>query len=119
MEPIRKPFQGVTNIIRFNWHFYLFSIAVTLVVFLLGSFLKGGYQLIVNLICIGIIVTTIISLLVSYYIYDLSDLYQFNWLKELNITVNSHLVNINAGFDETSVLLANKFPGVSLTVFDL
>jgi hypothetical protein len=29
-----------------------------------------------------------------------------------------HLVNINAGFDETSILLSAKFPAAELTVFD-
>ena len=34
MENLRKPFQGILNIVRFNWHFYVlaaFFIGVLLV----------------------------------------------------------------------------------------
>lgn len=60
----------------------------------------------------------IISLAVSWYIYDHSDLYSLNWLNILKISSNKQLVNINAGFDETSAVLAHKFPGSGLLVFD-
>jgi SAM-dependent methyltransferase len=60
----------------------------------------------------------IISLSVSWYIYDHTDLYSLNWLDRLNIGENKQLVNINAGFDETSSILVKKFPGSKLLVFD-
>lgn len=59
-------------------------------------------------------------LLVSAYVYDLSGYYNFHWLKDQvgkNEKVN-HIVNINAGFDETSFIIENKFPGSDLKVFD-
>jgi SAM-dependent methyltransferase len=60
----------------------------------------------------------VISLTVSWYIYDHTDLYSLDWLNKLNIGENKQLVNINAGFDETSSILAKKFSGSKLVVFD-
>ncbi|HWZ22182.1 MAG TPA: class I SAM-dependent methyltransferase [Cytophagaceae bacterium] len=114
----RKPFQGVTNIIRFNWHFYVFAFALVALLLFIKQFLPE--QLIVTTLVLTFLILTSItfSLAASYYIYDCSNLYTLDWLDDLNISVNSKLVNINAGFDETSVLLSQKFPTSSLTVFD-
>lgn len=58
-------------------------------------------------------------LLVSAYVYDLSGYYNFKWLNKLNLTqAPKQIVNINAGFDETSFILNNKFPESDLKVFD-
>ncbi len=59
-------------------------------------------------------------LVVSAYVYDLSGYYKFHWLKDQigkDEKVNQ-IVNINAGFDETSFIIENKFPGCDLKVFD-
>jgi len=118
MEGIRKPFQGVWNIIRFNWHFYLLSLGISLLLILFSNYISENYSIYITILCLLIIGTTIISLLVSYYVYDLSGLYKMKWLDELNRIENSRIININAGFDETSSLLKNKFPGAALTVLD-
>ena len=65
---------------------------------------------IANTAIVFTIITTFISLSVSYYIYDYSDLYTLKWLDFLNIKDNTTIVNINAGFDETSSILRDKFP---------
>lgn len=62
--------------------------------------------------------TTLISLLASFYVYDLSGLYDFKWIATLNIPKNPKIVNINAGFDETSELLKRKLINAELTVLD-
>jgi len=118
MEGLRKPFQGVWNIIRFNWHFYLLSAFLALSIYLLNSFLANPYHAQIDLISILIITVTVVSLSVSFYVYDLSGLYKFNWLNELSISPADKIVNINAGFDETSALFHHKYPGTQLVVFD-
>ena len=65
-----------------------------------------------------IITPSLISLIVSFYIYDLSDLYKFNWLDTLTTKGYLNILNIHAGFDETSALIKNKFPASYLQVFD-
>ena len=118
MVKIRKPFQGVLNIFRFNWHFYLMSIGLISIIFILNLILKAPYHLFGHIAIFIIITSTLISLLVSYYVYDMSVLYKLKWLDQLAIPSNGNMLNINAGFDETSVLLKEKYPELELIVFD-
>ncbi|MBK7882451.1 MAG: methyltransferase domain-containing protein [Chitinophagaceae bacterium] len=118
MERIRKPFQGIWNIIRFNWHFYILSGLLIFLACCFNTFLQTPYYYFINVFCLLVILTTIISLLVSFYVYDLSGLYKLNWLEELMIESNKKIVNINAGFDETSILLKAKFPNAELVALD-
>ena len=60
--------------------------------------------------------TTFLSLLVSLYVYDISDLYDLPWIEARND--EKLVVNINAGFDETSERLQGIFAGAELVVFD-
>lgn len=115
MELNRKPFQGVFNIIRFNWHFYL--IVGIVLAFLLYShqYLAESIQLFTFWFSLLAILTISVSLIVSYYVYDLSDLYQLYWLPALD---NKTVLNINAGFDETSKIIKSKWRNGELTICD-
>lgn len=115
MELKRKPIQGVANIIRFNWHFYLMALVVFVILFLLKNQFPQRIQTLLNVGIVVAILTLLISLLVSFYVYDLSDLYQLKWIKNAN---NKNVLNINAGFDETSEIIINKFPQTNLTICD-
>ena len=114
----RKPFQGVTNIIRFNWHYYVIALAVIVIAILVQRFLPDPIRIISAVVLLLAFLSIAISLVASWYIYDYSGLYTLNWLDELNIGPDNQLVNINAGFDETSYLLKVKYPGCHLEVFD-
>ncbi len=115
MATLRQPLEGVTNIVRFNWPFF----GVTLVA--IGMLCAGGFVLSTpwNHICwIAAALGTLpllISLGISYLIYDRSSLYQMPWLTGISPRT---LVNINAGFDETSTFLSQSFPQASLQVWD-
>ena len=115
MDLKRKPFQGVVNIIRFNWHFYVIS-AIFLCLFILfkESFPANIERAFFYLIILASI-SIANSLLISYYIYDLSNLYQLSWLPD---SPTSKILNINAGFDETSNIIQTKYPKAELTVCD-
>ena len=116
MEQIRKPFQGVLNIIKFNWHFYLLSFLFLVGLIILSYHFHSNFLIYILFLFTLVFVTTFFSLLVSYYIYDLSGLYKFNWLAENNDKIE--IVNISAGFDETSTLLKSKFENANLTILD-
>lgn len=103
----RMKFQGVTNIIRFNWHFYVIAFVAIIG---LSSIPYSGWLIV---LAAGSI---IVSLTVSYYVYDLAGLYTLDWLDLLDTPAT--IVNINAGFDETSILLSGKYPQAQLNVFD-
>lgn len=115
---MRKPFQGVWNIIRFNWQFYVLAIVSTVVLLLLRNNFNAALRAASDILVVLIIGSTLISLVVSCYIYDFSNLYTLSWLDTLPIKGNHKIVNINAGFDETSNLLKSKFANSELLVFD-
>lgn len=117
MEKIRTPLQGLKNIVRFNWHFYV--IAYFLVIVLLSSkwMLPPHFDLLAILMASLIGILVFISLAVSIYIYDLSGFYNFNWLSE-KINSTENLITVNAGFDEISQVLEEKFKLSILQKFD-
>lgn len=115
---MRKPFQGVWNIFRFNWHFYVLPFASLLILFFLSNYTNSTFRPYLFSIGLLIFLPTFISLSVSYYVYDLSGLYKLNWITINKVTGKSTIVNINAGFDETSFFLKYKFPNSELLVFD-
>jgi len=115
MELRRKPIQGVSNIIRFNRHFYLMVIVILVVLFLFKNQFPQQIQSLLNIGIAAVTFTLLISLFVSFYIYDLSNLYQLKWIENAN---DKKILNINAGFDETSEIIINKFPQSDLTICD-
>ncbi|MBA4145760.1 MAG: methyltransferase [Cytophaga sp.] len=116
MEQVRRPFQGVLNIVRFNWHFYVLSAIVITMLFIISDFITADAS-ILYMIMVLIAVTTATSLLASMYVYDFSDLYQLKWLKEY-AKDRMTIVNIHAGFDETSHLIKYHYPYADLKVLD-
>jgi SAM-dependent methyltransferase len=118
MERLRSPLQGVTNIVRFNWHFYVLAAGFASALFVVSRYSSDTYRPFILLGLAGLIVTVLLSLLVSLYVYDLSGLYSLSWLDFIPAHRPLTLVNIHAGFDETSALLQAKFPLANLHVFD-
>ena len=114
---MRKPFQGIANIVRFNWHFYVLSFGALGIVMGTSRYIDNDFHLYINIVCFLIFCTTVISLSVSYYVYDLSGLYKFSWLEEF-VKDGAKTVNINAGFDETTEVLKTKFSHADFTVLD-
>lgn len=119
MEIKRRKFQGVLNILSFNRHFYVFGlIALTAII---ASYLLFHWTAILFWIVIAaFLYGFIMPLIISAYVYDYSGYYDFNWLKN-SALANSNpeqMLNINAGFDETSFIINNIFPRAKLQVFD-
>lgn len=119
MEIKRKKFQGVLNILSFNRHFYVWGICIlTLIIF--SHLLFGWSNVLFWILIASFAYGLIMPLLVSAYVYDFSGYYDFEWLaryKKMDSKTNK-IVNINAGFDETSFILKNNFPKSDLKVFD-
>lgn len=115
MEITRKPLQGVTNIVRFNWHFYLIASLAFTLLFLFQSIIPAQFRIFIFSASIVALLTMIISLVASYYVYDFSNLYSLDWLPNSDF---KKVLNINAGFDETSQIIKGKFPNCDLTICD-
>lgn len=119
METVaRKPYQGVFNIIRFNWHFYVMATVLVFALFNVSFFLDQVLSWICVSLAAGVTISTVASLLVSHYVYDRSGLYEFSWLKEIDTGGTRSIANVHAGFDETSSILKKYFPIADLKVFD-
>ncbi|AEV97257.1 methyltransferase type 11 [Niastella koreensis] len=119
MEIKRRQFQGVLNILSFNRHFYVFGVGTLLLLFA-SRLVFAWSNLVFVIIIIGFLYGLIMPLIVSAWVYDFSGYYDFEWLKKQvpereNI---NQLVNINAGFDETSFIIERLFPHAHLQVFD-
>lgn len=115
MDLNRQPYQGVLNIVRFNWHFYLIAGGVLVGIVLFYDLLPSSLRYLALGGVLLALLTLAISLLVSYYVYDISDLYELNWLEAGD---GQSILNINAGFDETSAIIRRKFPRAKLTICD-
>lgn len=113
----RSRWLGVKHIVWFNWHFYLLAILLIAVLCVGYQYTDGLISLLLLLMLTGATLTLIVSLLVSWYVYDLSGLYSLNWLSNF-IPASGTLINIHAGFDETSALLQVRYPQKDLRVFD-
>lgn len=119
MEIRRRKFQGVLNILSFNRHFYVFGI--TALALIIASHLLFNWPgLLFWIIVFAFLYGLIMPLIVSAYVYDVSGYYHFNWLKKFKLedADTKSILNINAGFDETSFIIKNWFPRSNLKVFD-
>lgn len=116
VERKRKSFTGVINIIKFNKHFYI--TAALSIVLLIGmvSFTETEYADYFFTVSAFIFALTISSLAVSYYVYDVSDLYTCNWIE--NKGSGELFVNIVAGYDETTPILKSIFPDKKVHTLD-
>lgn len=119
METKRRKCQGVLNILSFNRHFYVIGLIVLAIIIVSHQIVKWPNTLLWITIA-AFLYGLIAPLAVSAYVYDFSGYYNFDWLKQFVFTGANpkHIVNINAGFDETSFILKDHFPKSNLSVFD-
>jgi len=119
VRPTRRPYQGVRQILCFNWPMYAATaggVAVAACAWPLVSAWDRGALL------IGLgpaLYWMVASLAVSYYVYDYFPLYDLGWLKSALKRAPRRWINIHAGWDETSGLLEAVFPGSLGEALDL
>lgn len=99
----RTPFQGLWNVVRFNWHFYLIAGGLALAG-AVGGWLAppAARPYLALLLALGLL-PVLASLLVTAYVYDFAGLYRLGWLPPL--PARPALLTVNAGFDEISAAL--------------
>lgn len=114
----RTRFQGLVNILRFNWHF--FAIAGFAAVFAIAGviLLPAPWSVLVGVGLVLAVLTMMVSLIASHWVYDRSALYQFPWLQSINLPERPQVVNINAGFDEATAILMDLRPSAEVKVWD-
>ncbi len=121
--PSRRPFEGMANIVRFNWPFFAVSLVVIGAAFAFLAVVWARWTspfswILTALISAGILGAAwflVSSLAASYWIYDRSPLYRWTWLPEMQPRI---LVNVHSGFDESSAALHARYPLAEMTVLD-
>ena len=111
----RSRFQGLLNVVRFNYDMYVKAGLVLVLAYLIPW--PRPLLPLVGLGCLGATYFLLASLLVSHYVYDLSDLYGWGWL-EKRFPRPDRLVNIHSGFDETTEQLKQVFPHCEIETLD-
>lgn len=123
MEHQRKKYQGLWQILLFNSRSYVAGAIVlvagvsVLLLFPLNPWSKA-------VLIVGLAFTAywaVISLVVSYLVYDRSGICEWQWVPETLAQSPGRWANIHAGLDESSAVLHRLFPdsrGVTLDIFD-
>lgn len=112
---MKSGFQGVRQIVRFNWPFYAAGFG------LLAC--GGGLMAVFDS---GFIIPTALafaawwlagSLVVSWWVYDVSDWSRGQWFRELGL--KGRLLNVHSGFDETTGRVRRWAPEAEVQALDL
>jgi SAM-dependent methyltransferase len=119
--PPRTRFQGVAQIVRFNWTFY---VAAVVVLASAGSFvsLLPFPHFARAFILAGIFVAAfwlLMSLAVAHYIYDRTAIYDGGWITRSLGDPPASWASFHAGLDEFSPMLHELFPTPETSVIDL
>jgi ubiquinone/menaquinone biosynthesis C-methylase UbiE len=119
MEIERRKFQGVLNILSFNRHFYVIGFLVLFLILVVCTYFEVS-SFFLWMVLGAFLYGLLMPLIISAHVYDFFSYYNFDWFKELNILDDpqTQIININAGFDETSFSIEKKFPKSNLQVFD-
>jgi hypothetical protein len=119
MKP-RSTWQGMWTIARLNWPFYV-AAAVVLAGAVFGYFFVESIplRLTSRVAAASSFYFLAVSLGVSHWVYDRSDLYRWEWLERaLPGEKPKHAVFCHSGFDEASVSLRMKLGIPNWTVLD-
>jgi len=115
----RGPYQGMLQILRFNWRFYAGTAASLIAALFLAAHLSSPWNVLLPAATLPALFWTCSSLAVSHYIYDRSTLYDLRWLAKSFSQLPARWINIHAGLDEISPLLSALFPSTQGRVLDI
>src|SRR3989449_9905662 len=117
----RGQFDGVLQIVRYNWTLYIVAVLVATLVVLLVDVVHPPAAL-AGLLILGAaaaVLSLVLSLAVSHYVYDRSDLYRWEWIRDRVAPTPRHVVLVHAGLDETSLALQEMYPAAEVTILDI
>lgn len=120
MTRSRGKFQGVVQILRFNWPMYAAAVGLLTVGAVAATLIPLPRPL-PALILVGLVVAGFwlaASLAAAYYIYDFSPLYRGEWLPPALRQQPERYANLHAGLDEFSDVLQKLFPASDAIVLD-
>lgn len=118
----RGSWQGAADILHYNWPAYAAAAVAALLLLAAAAWLGLPIAARALLLAAGaaVLAAAALSLLVSHWVYDRSELHSWSWLTRRVPSVRSWAV-VHAGLDEASPALAALYPGasgISLDVYD-
>ena len=119
----RGKYQGVAQIVRFNWPFYVVA-AVLLVAgvsIVFAITMPFAFRLFVVVAMAAAAFWLTMSLVIAHYIYDRTRMYDGAWIKRCLRTSPIHWATFHAGLDEFGQILHQTFPdseGIIVDFFD-
>jgi len=115
----RRKFQGMLTIARFNWPLYAAALTVLTISGTGTVLLTGPFKIPSAIACACAAYFIFVSLGVSHWVYDRSDLYRWSWLRDaLNKDPMRQAIVCHSGFDEISAGLREKFGNAQWSVLD-
>jgi ubiquinone/menaquinone biosynthesis C-methylase UbiE len=121
MTVARGKFTGLTQIVKYNTRYYVAGVCAILGIGLLlwlQLLSRPARAVLVGASFIAIF-WTVSSLVASYYVYDLVGVTRWSWLPGMLLFPPRQWLNIHAGLDESTSIIAQLFPGSSYTVLDV
>ena len=119
--PARGRWQGTRQIMAYNWPFY--AVALGAVAVVRGVFRRGDWpRWMQNIGAAGsglAVFWTLASVAASWWVYDRSALYRWQWLRELLPQTPQSWANVHCGLDESTPVLRALFPSTESQVFDI
>jgi len=115
---MRGRYEGMRNVVRFNWPKYAVGGAVALIAVLATVVTSGAWSAVFAVLSVLSVLGLVFPLIASHFIYDRSDLYALPWLSDPGPDWKGVLLNINAGFDEISASIRRRLPKCDLQVVD-
>jgi hypothetical protein len=120
-RPMRGPWQGVAQILQFNWRMYAATAVGACAAIGVWRLLPEAGRVLLPMILAPAVFWMVASLAVSHYVYDRFPLYDLHWMERALGHAPRRWINIHAGWDETSGLLEAIFPdavGEAVDLFD-
>jgi SAM-dependent methyltransferase len=116
----RGRYRGMWQVVQYNSGVYICALFIICVAWLSFPYAQPVIE---RMVVVGIAVPLLFwlcsSLLVSHYVYDCSPLYDLNWVKRDLFKAPQRWINVHAGVDETSLLLAQLFPSACGEILDI
>ncbi|WP_051292751.1 hypothetical protein [Olivibacter sitiensis] len=113
-------FQGIGSLLYFNWPNYLMVLTLVILLGILEYLMPSEGFSIYRLALMLLLLSIFSSLLVSFYIQDLSPLYNLRWMKLLpKIPRQAKIVLIHAGMDNISATLNSRYADAQLLKYNI
>ena len=111
----RSRFQGLRNIIVFNWPYYAVAVVLVAGLWLSSALAPSPWSGFLLTATVLVALPTLTSILASIWIYDLSGLYGLRWLEDENPPRIKAVLVLNAGFTPTPICSSSNIFEISPT----